>query len=259
MQGCDASILLNSTAKNLAEKDALPNKSIRGYSFIDRIKALLEAECPKIVSCADIVALVARDAIGVTGGPHWRVLTGRKDGFVSAAEEAEYELPDPDFDFESLRASFYSKGLDISDLVYLSGAHTIGFAHCSSFNNRLYNYTGYEDQDPKMDPCYAEKLKEKKCTSVYDDKTLVEMDPGSSKTFDTGYYKNLVNRRALFQSDAALLSDHYAKALVVNILQAPMPNFMKKFSLAMEKMGRIMVKTGLHGEIRKNCALVNQY
>lgn len=63
MQGCDASILLDSTSGNTSEKDARPNLSLSGYEVIDDIKAKLEKECPKTVSCADIVALAARDAV----------------------------------------------------------------------------------------------------------------------------------------------------------------------------------------------------
>ena len=66
IQGCDASLLLNSTSNNQAEKDASPNLTLRGFDFIDRAKSLVEAECPGIVSCADITALVARDSIVAT-------------------------------------------------------------------------------------------------------------------------------------------------------------------------------------------------
>lgn len=62
-QGCDGSVLLNSTKGNMAEKDAGPNLSLRGYGVIDRVKAKLEEACPGIVSCADVLALVARDAV----------------------------------------------------------------------------------------------------------------------------------------------------------------------------------------------------
>lgn len=65
MQGCDASVLLNVTAStgNQTEKAAAPNQTLRGFNFIDGVKSLLESECPGVVSCADIVALVARDAV----------------------------------------------------------------------------------------------------------------------------------------------------------------------------------------------------
>jgi len=90
-----------------------------------------------------------------------------------------------------------------------------------------------------------------------ENKTLVEMDPGSMKTFDIGYYRNLLNKKALFQSDAALTTDNYAKSLIVNIVDGLLGDFLLDFALAMEKMGRIMVKTGSEGEIRKHCATVN--
>jgi hypothetical protein len=35
------------------------------FAFLGRIKALFEQECPGIVSCADVLAPAARDAIGV--------------------------------------------------------------------------------------------------------------------------------------------------------------------------------------------------
>ena len=56
-------MLLSSTKNNQAEKDAIPNKTLRGFNVIDAVKSALEKKCPGVVSCADILALVARDAV----------------------------------------------------------------------------------------------------------------------------------------------------------------------------------------------------
>jgi hypothetical protein len=59
-------VLLNATNGNEVERDAAPNLTLRSFGFIDRVKALLEAECPGVVSCADIIALAARDSVVAT-------------------------------------------------------------------------------------------------------------------------------------------------------------------------------------------------
>lgn len=63
IQGCDASILLDSSGKILSEKRSNPNRnSARGFEVLDKIKSAIEKECPNTVSCADILALSARDS-----------------------------------------------------------------------------------------------------------------------------------------------------------------------------------------------------
>ena len=69
LQGCDASVLLDSTAGKLAERSAKPNKSLRGFGSVERVKAKLETACPGTVSCADVLALMARDAVVLAKGP----------------------------------------------------------------------------------------------------------------------------------------------------------------------------------------------
>lgn len=137
-----------------------------------------------------------------------------------------------------------------------SGAHTIGVAHCSSISTRLYNFTGVGDTDPTLDSNYATNLKSLKCKNINDNTTLVEMDPGSRDTFDLGYYKQVVKRRGLFHSDAALLSSSTTRSIITKQLQST-EGFFAEFAKSIEKMGRINLKLGTEGEIRKHCARVN--
>ncbi|KAL9266795.1 Peroxidase 24-like protein [Drosera capensis] len=260
VEGCDGSVLLDSTPGNTAEKDAIPNLTLGGFNMIDAIKnqlentkkkTQLEQVCPGVVSCADIVALAARDAVSLQY-QHvlWPVFTGRRDGTVSEASEALANLPSPFSDLSTLKQNFAAKGLDTIDLVVLSGAHTIGIAPCAAVVNRLYNFTGKGDADPSLDPNYANFLRIK-CPQNFSPSTTLQMDPNSASSFDTHYYHVVKNEDGLFQSDAALLTDPVS-SLFVDILQNP-GAFFPYFARSMVKMGEIEALTGHAGEIRKNC------
>ncbi|KAH8502457.1 hypothetical protein H0E87_013953 [Populus deltoides] len=255
IRGCDGSVLLSSTKKNQAEKDAIPNKTLRGFNVIDAVKSALEKKCPGVVSCADILALVARDAVLMIGGPHWDVPTGRRDGRVSIANEALFNLPSPFANITVLKQQFAATGLSVKDLAVLSGGHTIGIGHCTIISNRLYNFTGKGDTDPSLDQRYAAQLK-KKCKPG-NSNTVVEMDPGSFKSFDEDYYTIVAKRRGLFRSDAALLDDAETRDYVKFQSRTQGSTFAQDFAESMVKMGYIGVLTGKQGEIRKNCAVVN--
>lgn len=66
LQGCDGSILLDDTSSFTGEKNAGPNRnSARGFEVIDQIKSAVEKVCPGVVSCADILAIAARDSVEI--------------------------------------------------------------------------------------------------------------------------------------------------------------------------------------------------
>ncbi|KAF2287732.1 hypothetical protein GH714_002485 [Hevea brasiliensis] len=252
-KGCDASILLDSTPNNTAEKAAIPNLSlgVLGFDVIDEVKAQLEKTCPGVVSCADIVALAARDSVSFQFKfPIWEVLTGRRDGLISRASEALSNIPSPFFNFTLLKQSFANKSLTVHDLVVLSGGHTIGVGHCNLFSNRLYNFTGKGDEDPSLNSTYASFLKTQ-CRSLADNTTTVPMDPLTPLSFDNNYFKILVLNEGLFQSDAALLTDKDSSNIVDELLDPD--NFFNEFAQSIMRMGSIGVLTGSAGEIRKNC------
>ncbi|KAJ6405952.1 hypothetical protein OIU84_013842 [Salix udensis] len=110
IRGCDASVLLASKGTNQAEKDGPPNISLHAFYVIDNAKKAVEALCPGVVSCADILALAARDAVALSGGPTWDVPKGRKDGRISKASETR-QLPPPTFNISQLKQSFSQRGL----------------------------------------------------------------------------------------------------------------------------------------------------
>jgi len=62
-QSCDASLLLDSTRRELGEKEHDRSFGLRNFRYIEEIKEALERECPGVVSCSDILVLSAREGI----------------------------------------------------------------------------------------------------------------------------------------------------------------------------------------------------
>ncbi|KAE8693470.1 Peroxidase 66 [Hibiscus syriacus] len=250
IRGCDASVLLYSKGNNKAEKDGPANLSLHGFYVIENAKKEVEAQCPGVVSCADILAFAARDAVVLSGGPTWDVPKGRKDGRTSKASET-IQLPAPTFDISQLQQSFSQRGLSMDDLVALSGGHTIGFSHCSSFQNRIRNFNATHDIDPTMHPSFAASLRSVCSIKNKAKNAGATMDP-SSTTFDNTYFKLILQGRTLFSSDQALLTNPKTKGLVYKFASSKQ-SFENAFVNSMIKM------SSLNGgqEIRKDCRVVN--
>ncbi|KAL6127310.1 hypothetical protein ACLB2K_075351 [Fragaria x ananassa] len=257
VRGCDASVLIDSTTSNTAEKDAPANNpSLRGFEVIDNAKARLESICKGVVSCADIVAFAARDSVELTGGLGYDVPAGRRDGRVSVASDTFTNLPPPTANVNQLTQLFANKGFKQDEMVTLSGAHTIGRSHCSSFSNRLYSFNATTNQDPSLDPGYAAQLKQQCPQGNTNPNLVVAMNPSSPFTNDVAYYADILANRGLFTSDQTLISNSATANQVNQNARNPFL-WNNKFAAAMVKMGRLGVLTGNAGEIRANCRVIN--
>ncbi|CAK9142693.1 unnamed protein product [Ilex paraguariensis] len=252
VQGCDGSILLDDTSSFRGEQTAGPNNnSIRGLNVIDQIKSKVENVCPGVVSCADIVALAARDSVVFLGGPSWDVKLGRRDSRTASFSAANSgQIPPPTSTLANLINRFQAKGLSTNDMVALSGAHTIGQARCTTFRSRVYN-------DTNIDGSFA-KTRQGNCPISLNsgDNNLAPLDLQSPTFFDAKYYQNLVNNKGLLHSDQVLHNGGSTDSLV-ETYSKNLDTFNSDFAAAMIRMGDISPLTGSNGEIRKMCGKVN--
>ncbi|KAL0921552.1 hypothetical protein M5K25_008635 [Dendrobium thyrsiflorum] len=258
VNGCDGSILLDGSD---SEKFAPPNlNSARGFEVIDAIKAAVENECNGIVSCADILAISARDSVVLSGGRPWTVLLGRRDGLVSNQTGAANGLPSPFDSLDIIIAKFVAVGLNTTDVVTLSGGHTIGRARCALFNNRLFNFSGTGAADPTLDSSLTSQL-QSLCPQNGDGNVTTPLDQNSTDFFDNHYFNNLINNKGVLSSDQILFSGDAATTTstrtLVQIYGSNSGLFFSQFGSSMVKMGNISPLTGSAGEVRKNCRVVN--
>ncbi|PWA70791.1 peroxidase 1 [Artemisia annua] len=124
-QGCDASIMIQSSGSNTAEKDHQDNLSLAGDGFdmVNKAKAAADAvpSCRNKVSCADILTMATRDVIKMAGGPSYPVELGRLDGLSSTAASVNGKLPIPNWNLDQLNDMFAFNGLTQIDMIALSG------------------------------------------------------------------------------------------------------------------------------------------
>ncbi|CAI0457769.1 unnamed protein product [Linum tenue] len=231
--GCDASVMVASPNGD-AEKDAADNLSLAGDGFdtIVRSKTAVEAICPGVVSCADIMAIAAR----------WRPIICSGTG-----AKGWYGFQRIPRGWKPARAQF--------DMIALSGAHTLGFSHCDRFANRLYSFSKTSTVDPSLNVTYAQELM-KACPQNVDPSIAIDMDPTTARTFDNVYYQNLVEGMGLFTSDEVLYSNPRSQPTVLDFARNA-GDFNGAFSFAMRKLGRVGVKTGSQGSIRSDCTNIN--
>ncbi|KAL5225117.1 hypothetical protein ABZP36_011756 [Zizania latifolia] len=189
-----------------------------------------------------------------TGGNAYQVPAGRRDGGVSRSSETDGNLPPPTATVNQMTQMFAAKGLTQKEMVALSGAHTIGASHCSSFSSRLYGSGTTAGKDPTMDPAYVAQLARQCLQSgaPAGSGPLVPLDAVTPNAFDEGFFKGVMANRGLLSSDQALLNDRNTASQVVAYANDP-STFQSDFAAAMVKMGAVGVLTGRSGRIRSNC------
>eukprot|EP01018_Ginkgo_biloba_P014899 Gb_40170 [translate_table: standard] len=238
VQGCDGSILI---AGPNAERSAPTHAGLRGFDVIEDAKTQVELTCPGVVSCADIIALAARDALLLSKGPNYDVPTGRRDGVESSAADAS-DMPDPTDSVDLLLNKFAAKGLSASDL------------------QRLYNFTTDGSSDPTINPELLTELKQT-CPAHGNVNARLALDIGSQFDFDTNFLSNVREGNAVLESDAKLYEDTSTRAYIdsyFGLLSGILgPYFASDFVDAIVRLGQIDVKSGSGGEIRRVCSAFN--
>lgn len=259
VQGCDGSVLIQDPTKQGLEISSPNHAGVGGFDVIRNAKTELERRCQGVVSCADIVALAARDAVALSQGPFYRVPTGRRDGRVSNVDDAA-NMPDVRDSVQVLEAKFVQKGLLEKDLVLLTGAHTIGTAACFFIQPRLYDFLPGGGPDPLISPILLPEL-QSECPKGGDTNVRVPLDHGSGRKFDTKILKNIQTGFGVIESDAKLYTDPSMKAVIDSYVGSPgsksRSNFGSEFVEAIVRMGQIEVKTGQEGEVRRVCSQFN--
>ncbi|XP_076927164.1 peroxidase 11-like [Bidens hawaiensis] len=261
VQGCDGSVLLDDTYTLQGEKKAPTNlNALKGFEIIDRIKNKLESECPNTVSCADALTIAARDATVLVGGPYWDVPVGRKDSKAASFSLVESNIPGANDGLLSIIAKFMYQSLSVTDMVALSGAHTIGMARCTNYRARIY---GDYQITSTMNNIAESNLKTLKSTCPAaggGDDNEAAMDYVTPNLFDNAYYHILLRGEGLLNSDQELYSSFLGvqtSKLVKKYAEDPMA-FFQQFPESMVKLGNITnPETYVDGEVRKNCRFVN--
>ncbi|CAL0302956.1 unnamed protein product [Lupinus luteus] len=128
------------------------------------------------------------------------------------------------------------------------GAHTIGQAQCFTFRDRIYNNASV------IDGGFA-STRRRGCPSLSNpenNKKLAALDLVTPNSFDNNYFKNLIQKKGLLQSDQVLFNGGSTNNIVSEYSENP-TIFKSDFAAAMVKMGDIEPLTGSNGIIRRIC------
>ncbi|KAI5078773.1 hypothetical protein GOP47_0006444 [Adiantum capillus-veneris] len=246
--GNDASILLKDPKGKSTEMYSVFSKGLRGFEVVDDIKLAVENACPGVVSCADVLTVIARDVTLELHGPFWFVPFGRKDSLTSHINDAA-QVPHQESDANTLLKQFTAFGLSFSDLATLTGAHSVGKSHCFSFTRG-----GAAGANPRMNATYAQALHEKCKRGPWEE---VFNDEDTPFLLDLEFYKNLKRGNVLLKSDNSIYVDNNMTSSLVDAFLTQPGMWDAQFAVSMVKLGNVQVLTGRQGEVRRVCSVPN--
>ncbi|KAJ7015525.1 hypothetical protein NC653_004737 [Populus alba x Populus x berolinensis] len=181
---------------------------------------------------ASLIRLHFHDCFVQVGGPSWTVRLGRRDSTTASRSLADSDIPRATTSLVNLIGMFGGKGLSERDMVALSGSHTIGQARCVTFRGRIY------DNSSDIDAGFA-STRRRNCPSASGNgnNNLAPLDLVTPNSFDNNYFRNLIQRRGLLQSDQVLFSGQSTDSIVTEYSRNP-SLFSSDFAAAMLRMGR---------------------
>ncbi|XP_022952813.1 peroxidase 20 isoform X2 [Cucurbita moschata] len=210
-----------------------------------------------VMGCDASILLDSNDEM--RGGPGWQVLLGRKDSLKASFDGANKYIPSPNSSLETLIANFHEQGLDVYDLVALSGSHTIGKARCLSFRQRAYQTSPEEEYDRYERYNTYRRVLRSICPETGQDQRVAPLDFRTPARFDNHYFLNILEGKALLGSDNVLITQDHEGEITRQVWSyaSDQTLFFASFVKSIVKMGNINVLTANLGEVRTNCRFTN--
>uniref|UniRef100_A0A7N0T153 Peroxidase n=1 Tax=Kalanchoe fedtschenkoi TaxID=63787 RepID=A0A7N0T153_KALFE len=288
IEGCDASVMLddsNGNSNKSIERQAIPNKTLKGFDKIARIKDELEKACPGVVSCADTLVLATRDSVHMAGGPFYPVFTGRRDSTSSHFNAAIAGIPKPDDNITQTLHLFSLRGFDAKETHcivshgYFFSSFNVGKIGCEFIGPRLNNFQGTGRPDSTLTPNFLDEMRRScednnssdsaESPTATNSRKLEESASrvgmsyyqglsaavGSGSGFDSHYYRSLINNRGLLFADQQLMADDRTRNVVGEYASDDGATFRRDFARAMFKMSNLNVLTGEDGVVLLNCSM----
>ncbi|CAL4970360.1 unnamed protein product [Urochloa decumbens] len=185
---------------------------------------------------ASLLRLFFHDCFPQLGGPSWTVRLGRRDSLNASKDKANTDLPDPTFTLQQLEKAFRNKNFSSSEMVALSGGHSIGSVRCKFV---------------------ADPVRKLQCQNMaLVDPSHMEPLDTTSLAFDNRYYGDVVNGTGVLGSDRVLM-DKGEREKQVRGYSSNRDGFFNDFANAMFRMSEMNVLTGTQGQIRIDCKRLN--